>query len=57
MKIENLISKLQDVQHDYPNADIRFVTISGLRWFETFLVNFGSDKENNVVEMIFDTEK
>ena len=36
MKIENLISKLQMLQNDHPNAEIYFTDGNNQEWFETF---------------------
>ena len=57
MKIENLISKLQMIQNAHPNADIYFTDGNNQEWFETYFQNFNIDEENNMIEMLFDTEE
>ena len=56
MKIENLISKLQRLQNDYPNAEVYFTDGNAQEWFETFFQDFNIDEENNMIEMLFDKE-
>lgn len=57
MKIENLISKLQILQNDHLNAEIYFTDGNNQEWFETFFQDFNIDEENNMIEMLFDTEE
>lgn len=57
MKIENLISKLQTLQNNHPNAEIYFIDGNNQEWFETFFQDFNVDEENNIIEMLFDTEE
>mgnify|MGYP006967536429 FL=1 len=57
MKIENLICKLQELQHEYPNAEIYFTDGNSQEWFETYFQHFNIDEENNKIEMLFDTEE
>ena len=57
MKIENLISKLQMLKNDHHNAEIYFTDGNNQEWFETYFQNFNIDEENNMIEMLFDTEE
>lgn len=57
MKIEKLISELQKLQKDYPNVEVCFIDGNNQEWFETFFQNFNIDEENNIIEMLFDTEE
>lgn len=57
MKIEKLIADLQELQKDYPNAEIYFTDGNNQEWFETYFQNFNIDEENNIIEMLFDTEE
>ena len=57
MKIENLISKLQMLQNDHPNVEIYFTDGNNQEWFETYFQSFNIDEENNMIEMLFDTEE
>lgn len=57
MKIENLICKLHELQHEYPNAEIYFTDGNSQEWFETYFQHFNIDEENNKIEMLFDTEE
>lgn len=56
MKIEKLIENLQELQELYPNAEIYFTDGNVQGSFETFFQNFVIDEENNMIEMLFDTE-
>lgn len=56
MKIAKLIANLQELQELYPNADIYFTDGNKQGSFETFFQNFIIDEENNMIEMLFDTE-
>ena len=56
MKIKNLISKLQMLQNDHPNAEIYFTDGNNQEWFETFFQNFNVDEENNMIKILFDKE-
>ena len=56
MKIEKLIENLQELQELYPNAEIYFTDGNAQGSFETFFQNFVIDEENNMIEMLFDTE-
>ena len=56
MKIEKLIETLQELQELYPNVEIYFTDGNDQGAFETFFQNFIIDEENNMVEMLFDTE-
>lgn len=57
MKITKLIADLQKLQSDYPNAEIYFTDGNNQEWFETYFQDFNIDAENNMIEMIFDTEE
>lgn len=57
MKIEKLIADLQKLQSYCPNAEIYFTDGNNQEWFETFFQNFNIDEENNMIEMLFDTEE
>lgn len=57
MKIERLISELQKLQSEYPNAEIYFTDGNNQGWFETYFQRINIDEENNMIEMLFDTEE
>ena len=57
MNIAELISKLQELQKLYPNAEIYFTDANNQEWFETYFQMFNVDEENNMIEMLFDTEE
>ena len=57
MKSTKLIADLQKLQSDYPNAEIYFTDGNNQEWFETFFQDFNVDEENNMIEMLFDTEE
>lgn len=57
MKIEKLIADLQELQKYCPNAEIYFTDGNSQEWFETYFQNFNIDEENNMIEMLFDTEE
>ena len=57
MKIEKLISELQKLQSEYPNAEIYFIDGDNQGWFETYFQGINIDEENNMIEMLFDTEE
>ena len=57
MKIENLINDLQKLQKLYPNAEVYFTDGNNQAWFETHFQMFNVDEENNMIEMLFDTEE
>ena len=57
MKIERLISELQKLQKDYPNAEIYFTDGNNQEWFETYFQGVNVDEESNMIEMLFDTEE
>ena len=57
MKIEKLISYLQELQELYPDAEIYFTDGNKSEWFETYFQTFNIDEENNNIEMLFDTEE
>ena len=57
MKIEKLIADLQKLQKDCPNAEIYFTDGNSQEWFETYFQDFNVDEENNMIEMLFDTEE
>ena len=56
MKIEKLIADLQELQKLYPEATIYFTDVDKQEWFETYFQVFNIDEENNMIEMLFDTE-
>ena len=57
MKIEKLIADLQNLQELYPKAGIYFTDCKNQEWFETHFQTFNIDEENNMIEMLFDTEE
>lgn len=57
MKIEKLISELQKLQSEYPNAEIYFTDGDNQGWFEIYFQEINIDEENNMIEMLFDTEE
>lgn len=57
MKIEKLISYLQELQELYPDAEIYFTDVNKSEWFQTYFQTFNIDEENNNIEMLFDTEE
>ena len=57
MKIEKLIADLQELQKLYPEATIYFTDGDKQEWFETYFQAFNIDEENNMIEMLFDTEE
>lgn len=57
MRIETLITKLQELQKIYPGADIYFTDGNKQEWFETYFQMFNVDEKNNKIEMLFDTEE
>ncbi len=57
MKIEKLISELQKLQKEYPNAEVYFTDGNNQEWFETYFQWFNVDEENNMIEMLFDKEE
>lgn len=57
MKIEKLISYLQELQELYPDAEIYFTDANKSEWFQTYFQTFNIDEENNNIEMLFDTEE
>lgn len=57
MKIEKLISYLQELQELYPDAEIYFTDTNKSEWFQTYFQIFNIDEENNNIEMLFDTEE
>ena len=57
MKIENLIDDLQRLQKLYPDAELYFTDGNNQGWFETHFQMFNVDEENNMIEMLFDTEE
>lgn len=56
MKIEQLINHLTKIQENYPEAEVYFTDGNNQEWFETYFQTFNIDEENNMVEMLFDTE-
>ena len=56
MKIEELILQLTKIQENYPGAEVYFTDGNNQEWFETYFQSFNIDEENNMVEMLFDTE-
>ena len=56
MKIEKLIAHLTQLQESYPNANVYFTDGNRTEWFETYFQDFNVDEENNMIEMLFDTE-
>jgi N-acetylneuraminic acid mutarotase len=57
MKIKKLISYLIMLQEEYPDAEIYFTDGNNQEWFETYFQTFNIDEENNMIEMLFDTEE
>ena len=57
MNISELISKLQELQKLYPDAEIYFTDGNSQEWFETYFQMFNVDEENNMIEMLFDAEE
>lgn len=56
MKIEQLINDLTKIQERYPGAEVYFTDGNNQEWFETYFQDFNIDEENNMVEMLFDTD-
>ena len=56
MKIEKIIAHLTQLQESYPNANVYFTDGNRTEWFETYFQDFNVDEENNMIEMLFDTE-
>ena len=57
MKIKELIEHLLKLQECQPNAKIYFTDGNRTEWFETYFQDFNVDEENNMIEMLFDTEE
>ena len=57
MKIESLIKKLQDIQKDCPNAEVRFVDGNNEGWFDTYFQYIGVNQDKGYIEIMLDTEE
>ena len=57
MKIKELIAHLTKLQELHPEAEIYFTDGNNQEWFETYFQHFNVDEENNMIEMLFDTEE
>ena len=57
MKLKELVAYLTNLKEKHPNAEIYFTDGNNKEWFETYFQGFNIDKENNMIEMLFDTEE
>ena len=57
MKIEKLTADLQQLQELYPDAEVYFTDGNNNGWFETYFQEFNIDEDNNLIEMLFNTER
>lgn len=53
----NEFERFNEVVKYTRNVEVCFTDGNNQEWFETFFQNFNIDEENNIIEMLFDTEE